>query len=280
MTTPAPTVPSAPPVLSVPDAVRTLVGAHRRLAVATGPAGADAAAHAGLGPALLRWVADARDGAWLRLYSPPPTAAFSALDLLSPHRDASLAAARQAGWTPVRRAPGGRMAAYHRGALCLDLVVADRPGDPDPWQRLAALGHLLVAVLRSAGVDARLGAVPDEYCPGRYSVNAGGTTKLAGTAARRTSAATLVSGVLVVQDPAPVREVVTAVYRRLDMPLDPSTVGAVADHRPGLDVAEVRRLLVDAVASGVTVTEAALPALTPAAVDPGPGAPPAPTGTG
>ena len=98
-----------------------------------------------------------------------------------------------------------------------------------------------------------VGEVPGEYCPGEFSVNAAGRTKLAGSAQRVTRWGFLISIVLVLSRPDPLRAVVDAAYRALGLPCDPAVVGAVSDHAPGVSrddvvgalVAELARVMPD-----------------------------------
>ncbi len=194
---------------------------------------AAAVADAAVGPALLTHVAAGGAGGneaagWLRLYRPAPTVGFSNRDSRATGFAAARAAAVARGFAPVVRAPGGHAAAYHRGSLCFDLVVPDRSASVDVVAQLEQWGRLMVGVLRSLGVDAELGELPDEYCPGRFSVHARGR-KLVGTAGRRRRGAALVGGVIVVTDAMPLRDVVAAVYAALGLPCDPDTVGSIAD---------------------------------------------------
>lgn len=204
-----------------------LLGDVPALRVVTGSEMTSAAADLAVGPALLGQVAADPTAGWLRLYQPLPTVGFSRRDTRETGYPAAVAAARALGFESAVRAPGGRAAAYHRSTVCFDLVLPDRGADP--VQRLAALGHVLVAVLVRLGVDARLGPVPDEYCPGRFSVNGGGTGKLVGTAGRRVRGALLLGGSVVVADPEPLRQVIAAVYPALGVSCDPGTVAATTD---------------------------------------------------
>ena len=107
--------------------------------------------------------------------------------------------------------------------------MADADAITGVQTRFAELAELLAGALRSLGVDARVGAVPGEYCPGAHSVNAGGRTKLIGTAQRIVKGGWLFAASVIVRDPEPVRAVLEAVYERLGVAWDPATVGAVAD---------------------------------------------------
>lgn len=211
----------------LPTQLGALLGDVPALRAVTGSEMTSAAADLAVGPALLGLVAAGDGDGWLRLYQPLPTVGFSRLDTRAPGFPVAIAAAAELGFQSAVRAPGGRAAAYHRSTVCFDLVLPDR--GVDPVQRLAALGHVLVAMLIGLGVDARLGPVPDEYCPGRFSVNGGGTGKLVGTAGRRVRGALLLGGSIVVADPEPLRQVIAAVYPALGVVCDPDTVVATTD---------------------------------------------------
>ena len=179
----------------------------------------------------------------LRVHSPRPTAAFSRIDALAGGFPAAQDAARRHGFAPVVRPAGGRLAAYHEGALVLDLVARHPHARDEFRERFAVLGAHLAAGLRTLGVPAGVGAVPGEYCPGEFSVNAAGTTKLVGTAQRLTRHGYLFSAVVLVTDPDPVREVLVDAYAALGLDWRPGSVGAVSDHAPGITVADVEAAL-------------------------------------
>jgi octanoyl-[GcvH]:protein N-octanoyltransferase len=185
-----------------------------------------------------------RGGGLLRVHRPPPTAAFSRRDSLAPGYPDAAAAAATHGFAPVIRPAGGRLAAYHRDALVLDLAAPHPAPHGGHRERFAAAAATLAGGLRTLGVDARPGPVPGEYCPGEFSVNARGRTKLVGTAQRLTRHGYLFSAVVLVADPEPVRAVLDAAYPLLGLDWDPATVGAVADEVPGVTVAEVADVLV------------------------------------
>ena len=228
-------------------------------------AGRDQLLDIALGPALLQQVAAAGGPELLRVYRPRPTLAFSGRDCASPGIAAAASAARAAGFVPVRRGPGGRAAGYHAGALCLDHVGLDQLGlissvvdqlgtDHSGSQRgmdqirprFAAFGQLLAGALRDLGVDAQVGPVPGEYCPGEFSINDGHGHKLVGTAQRLVRGGWLFGTVILVADPEPVRDVLTAVYDALGLEWDPATVGAVDSAAAGISVDEAKAAVLHA----------------------------------
>jgi octanoyl-[GcvH]:protein N-octanoyltransferase len=179
----------------------------------------------------------------LRVYRPAPTVAFGRLDAIRPGYDRAFEAAAARGFEPVLRVAGGHAAAFHAGSLVIEEIVADADPIPRVHDRFAAIGELLAAVLQDLGVDARVGEVPGEYCPGRWSVNARGAVKLAGSAQRVIRGGYLLGATLVVEDAASLAGVLTDVYAELGLPLDPATVGAAHD--------ESAAATLDAVEAGV-----------------------------
>lgn len=209
-----------------------------------------------LSPELLAAFARPEVEGRLRVYRPQLTAAFSRIDALAGGFPAAQDAARAHGFAPVIRPAGGRLAAYHRGALVLDLVARHPDARREFRERFALLGAHLAAALRTLGVPAGVGPVAGEYCPGEFSVHAGGTTKIVGTAQRLTRHGYLLSAVVLVTDPEPVRAVLVDAYAALGLEWRPASVGAVADHVPGVTVVDVA----DAVLAD-------LPALVPGLTD-------------
>ncbi|MHA7219396.1 lipoate--protein ligase family protein [Arthrobacter sp. MDT1-48-3] len=203
------------------------------LALVLDPPSADAGGELGRGIGLLRDVAAGERPATVRLYRPSPTVAFGQRDARLPGFPAAGAAATALGFEPLVRRAGGRAAAYHRGCLVVDHI---EPA-PDPVAgtraRFASFGTFFAEVLAGLGVDAHVGEVPGEYCPGEFSVHGRidgvPTIKLVGTAQRVVAGAWLFSSVVVVEDPAPLRAVLTDVYAALELPWRPATAGAAQD---------------------------------------------------
>lgn len=194
----------------------------------------------------LRALEAAPEWGWMHVRRPGPTAAFSRRDSLTPGFPAAAAAAARHGFEPIIRPVGGRLAAYHDEALVID--VAGRHDDPrrDVLHRFRTFATAVASGLGALGMDARVGPVPGEYCPGQFSVNAEGRTKIAGTAQRVTRRAFLFSAVVLVGNPEPVRAVLTDTYPLLGLAWDEGTVGCVGDHVRGAGIDDVHRTLVDA----------------------------------
>jgi octanoyl-[GcvH]:protein N-octanoyltransferase len=198
-------------------------------------------------------------GSVLRLYRPAPTVAFGRLDALRPGYGAAVAAARAHGFEPVLRAPGGHAVAYHEGCLGLDEVLGEADPIAGMHDRFASSGDRLARALRTLGVDSRVGRVPDEFCPGDFTVNARGAVKLVGTAQRVVRHASLLAASVVVLDVASIREVLRDVYEALELSWNPATAGGVADEVP-VTVDDVERAVLDAY--GLAAARGALDAAT------------------
>ena len=180
---------------------------------------------------------------------------FGRRDTRLPGFPEAAAAARAAGFEPVVRATGGRAVAYTGASLVVD-HVRQAPGSTGGQDdRFAEFGRRFVDLFRGFGIDARLGAVPGEYCPGAHSVNARGTEKLVGTAQRMVPGAWLFSSLVVVGDVDRLRPVLAEVYGRLGQDFDVGSVGSLSREVPGLDIDTVEAAVVDAYGADVETAQ-------------------------
>lgn len=211
----------------------------------SGEAGS-AALELAISHALLTRVSKGELPTTLRVYRPRAAVAFGKLDRLSPGYEAAVHAARAHGYEPVLRLPGGHAAAYNAASIGIDVVWALDDPATGTHDRFATEGERLAGALRTLGVDARVGEVPGEYCPGAYSVNARGKVKLIGTAQRLVRGAALLGASVVVGDGAGIRAVLRDVYAALEFEWDESTAGALDEEVPDLTLEAVEAALVAA----------------------------------
>jgi octanoyl-[GcvH]:protein N-octanoyltransferase len=203
-----------------------------------------------LAHALLRRVGRGEVGETLRLYRPTQnTVVFGRRDTNLPGFAATVADCRAAGFTPVVRASGGRAVAHTRDALVIEHVSPDPLSPSGMDERFTEFGNLFAEVFRGFGVDARVGEVPGEYCPGAHSINARGEVKLVGTAQRLIRNAWLFSSVLIFDGAVVLRPLLSRVYDGLGLPFDPASVGAVHDEAPELTLDDVEAAVLDAYAA-------------------------------
>jgi octanoyl-[GcvH]:protein N-octanoyltransferase len=210
-----------------------------------GRAGTDPALDLGLSTALLEVVARGERRPVLRFYRPLPTVAFSRRDTFLPGFARAAAVARERGFDPVIRAAGGRAAAYDEGCLIVDEIMPAPDSVAEIRERFAAGADLQARALRTLGVDARVGEVAGEYCPGEFSVNARGETKLIGSAQRIVRGGWLFAAVIVVTPGEALRPVLEDVYAALSLSWEPDTTGSVAAEAPDTTVDDVERSLLD-----------------------------------
>jgi lipoate-protein ligase A len=179
--------------------------------------------------ALLHRVASGELPATLRLHRPARELAFAKQDRAAPGFAEAVRSAREAGFEPVLRLAGGRAAAFTEGTLAL----AWSSPDPSPTRhtndRFRTLAEIVVAALVQLGVDARIGEVPGEYCPGAWSINARGAVKLAGIGQRIIRGGAHLGAVLVVSDSPLLRSALEPVYAALELDWKPETAASVSD---------------------------------------------------
>jgi hypothetical protein len=110
-------------------------------------------------------------------------------------------------------------------------------------ERFRELAELLAAAMRELGVDARVGEVPGEYCPGAWSVNARGRTKLVGIGQRLIAGAAHRGAVVVAGGSERIRRVLVPVYDALGLDWDPATAGSVEDEIGDVGLAAVAEVI-------------------------------------
>jgi len=212
--------------------------------------------------AVLLRVAEEELPATFRLHRPGRILAFSKQDAASPGFRDAVTAARAVGFEPVIRLAGGRAAVYHEGTLALSWAVPDRRPQARTEARFRELAKLLRDALSDLGVDARVGEVPGEYCPGAWSVNARGATKLVGTGQRLIAGAAHRGAVIVVKGSDLVREALVPTYAALGLDWDPATAGSVEDEVGQVSMALAADAIMARLAEGYVLSEAGLDAAT------------------
>ena len=163
----------------------------------------------------------------LRLYRTLPVASFGPRDQVASGYRAARAAAEAQHFAVMERRAGGRPIAFHEGTLVIDWAIPDADPRARMEERFGEAAGIVCAALRQLGVPASVGEIPGEYCAGHFSVSADGARKLAGLAQRLYERASHVGAMVVVEGETRVREVLTPIYRALDLDWDPATAGSV-----------------------------------------------------
>jgi lipoate-protein ligase A len=146
---------------------------------------------------------------------------------------------------PVVRPAGGRMVVLDEDWVVIDIITPERYLEVAHRDVYQQFGNTFVSILRDFGVDASMGAVDGEYCPGDYSINARGAVKLVGTAQRVRRGARLFSACI----PFSVSSTVASLFERINSSLrldwNPMTLGGLDNEVKGLTIEDLERALIN-----------------------------------
>lgn len=195
----------------------------------------------------------------LRLHVPGPMVAFGRADRVTDGYQSAVRSARAHGFDAVERLAGGRAAVFHESTIAFSVALAEPEPKTGIEERFEMIATLMADAFETLGVDARVGEVAGEYCPGKWSVNVGGKVKVMGVGQRLVRDAVHIGGVVVVDGADRIRDVLIPVYRALGLDWDPRTAGSLADRSPGLTMDLVMEAILDQFARRFTVTDGVLP---------------------
>lgn len=174
----------------------------------------------------------------LRVTSPEALVAFSHREERLPGYAQATQWARELGYLPLLRPLGGTFAPMDPGSIIVE-EFGFTTEDEWPQERYQRHAGLLCEVYRSFGADAHIGEVPDEYCPGRYSIHRSGEVKISGTAQRVSKDAWVVSTTVRVTSAAPLRPVIAACATAFGAAVDPLRAGSLLEDDHEISVDEV-----------------------------------------
>jgi len=184
----------------------------------------------------------------VRLSTPVPTVAMSRRESRLPGFEEARTLSRSRGFDPVIRPTGGRAVAYDETCIVFDVVAREGDVAIDQARFFRQVGDALAASMRDLGVDARVGDVPGEYCPGEFSINARGAVKLIGTSQRAVRGARLLSGMLPLGDVSHLADVLAEVNAALGLEWDTATFGSLDAEAPGIRRSTIEDALIAALA--------------------------------
>jgi len=183
-------------------------------------------------------------GRIVRIYRPEPTVAFSGFEQRLEGFDDAVGEALAFGFEPVVRPAGGRMVALDEEWVVVDIITPERYLSVSHRDVYEESGSAFVSILRKFGIDASMGAVAGEYCPGKYSVNARGAVKLVGTAQRVRRGARLFSACI----PFSISNNVATLFERINASLqldwNPETLLGIQDESPLLRIEQLESALI------------------------------------
>ncbi len=191
------------------------------------------------------------DQAILRFRRPRPTAAFSPQDTTHPDYEQVKDRAKAQGFEPIERGTGGRLTMFDENALAITILAPHAEPHKHMMKRFEILSTAIAQALHTLGIDARVGELPNEYCPGKYSVNAAGRIKIVGVAQRMNQRCLQMGAIIsVVRSDAACASIRDA-YHAMRLNFDPDTYGAIADLQPLLTYAEVRSAIMESVSAAL-----------------------------
>ncbi len=189
------------------------------------------------------------DDAILRFRRPPPTAAFSPQDTTHPDYERIKEQTRAHGFEPIERGTGGRLTIFDEHALAVTLIWPHPEPHAHTIRRYDIFSGIIADALKSLGIDARVGELPNEYCPGKFSINAGGQVKLVGIAQRMNRRCVQMGAIIAVERSEKACSAIGKAYQSMGLSFDPETYGAVTELVTGLTYDKARSEIRHAVAA-------------------------------
>lgn len=193
------------------------------------------------------------DQAILRFRRPRPTAAFSPQDTTHVDYECVKERARMRGFEPIERGTGGRLTLFDENALGITIIAPHAAPHQFMLKRYELLSAAIAKALQKIGIDARVGELPDEYCPGKYSINAEGRIKLVGVAQRMNQRCLQMGAIVSVNRSDRASNGIAEAYRAMGLSFDPRTYGAVTELLPSIDYTEVKAALLEEVGALVQI---------------------------
>ena len=191
------------------------------------------------------------DQAILRFRRPRPTAAFSPQDTTHSDYEQIKESAMARGFEPIERGTGGRLTLFDENALSITIIAPHEAPHQQMLQRYDILSGAIALGLQNLGIDARVGELANEYCPGKYSVHAEGRIKLVGVAQRMNRRCLQMGAIVSVYRSEDVCVGIAEAYRGMGLIFDPRTYGAITDLNHSLTYADVRTALLESVSTAI-----------------------------
>ncbi|MGI9528158.1 MAG: lipoate--protein ligase family protein [Acidimicrobiia bacterium] len=203
-----------------------------QLHVVHGQLSGDAPLDTAVSRAILLQVSDGELPETLQVGTPHRVVAFGKHDTLSNGFDKAVGIAVDHGYDPTVRIAGGRAVVFSPTILRFAWTVPEAKPADTMRTRFTTLSTAVVDTLADIGVRGTMGEVPNEYCAGEYSVHIRGHRKVMGVGQRLTRSGAQVGGMIVVSDPDDINSVLVPMYQALDVPIDPTATGSIADDLP------------------------------------------------
>ena len=185
----------------------------------------------------------------LRFRRPRPTAAFSPQDTTHPDYEQVKEQARARGFEPIERGTGGRLTLFDENALGITIIAPHAEPHQHILKRYEILSAAIATALHKLGIDARVGELPNEYCPGKYSINAEGRVKLVGIAQRMNRRCIQMGAIIAVERSETACVAIAEAYSAMGLPFDPKTYGAITEFVPSKSYCDLSSFIINSVMS-------------------------------
>lgn len=195
----------------------------------------------GLQQAVLEEVGSGATGSTALMWSSQPYAGLTRPETRLPGFAEAKQRMREIGVPVLVRNSGGGAVAANAGSLSFSMTFPVEDLRYGLYERYAEGSEVIIAALDRLGVAAEEGEVEREFCPGAYSVRAGGPSgiKVAGLAQRVTRRAARVEALILFAETSGVKEILSLLYPELGLPFRPEGVGDLVSADGPLTVEQV-----------------------------------------
>jgi octanoyl-[GcvH]:protein N-octanoyltransferase len=184
----------------------------------------------GLQQAVLEEVAAGTRGPTALLWTSSPYVGATRPETRMPGFARAAQGAETAGFPVLIRNSGGGAVAANEGSISFSLTSPVEDLRHGLYERYDDGAELIVAAMERVGIRAEAGEVEGEFCPGAFSVRAGGPLgiKIAGLAQRVTRRAARLEALVLVEKTAELVPTLRNFYGTLGLPFRAESVGDLA----------------------------------------------------
>ena len=181
----------------------------------------------------------------LRFFEPRNLVAFSPRDSKKNGFKNAVITTCQNSFDPVLRLSGGKAALFHSGTIGFAWTIPDDNPKANVCERFEEISLRIKDTFISMGIDAHIGEINGEYCPGRYSVNARRKSKIMGVGQRLAKYASHIGGVISITNSKLTQKILTKIYKDLDYEWIPTTAGSIEDEIGKITNSEIISILIE-----------------------------------